>query len=1778
MYNLLPLKMEPLNRKRGAIKGKLTRLNGEIDRIEDNQDPEIFEEYLGIVDTAFDDFVLIKESITAAVDELEAGGTKTAAEIEALFADQEIALGEIESGFALIRAQLKLKIKTLRASENPLPPPINPNIPNNPDHSVSIKLPQMKLPSFSGKYEEYSSFKEKFIALVHNNKQVQTIQKFQLLLDCLSENVRKGFNHLEFVEANYTVVLDKLEKRYSNKKLTVDRHLSGLVGLKHMSKESSSELQRIIDETSIHVSALNSLGVETESWDVMIVYLVSIKLDPETRKKWEESVDKDILPEWSVMQSVLQKRCNSLASVETAVDFKKKPSSQKDIKDVKPVRSNVVSEDHSACIKCGESHSLADCREFVGLALNKKFEFAKSKRVCFNCLSQDHVSGSCKKDSLCTKCPKTISRKHSVLLHVGSKAEKSQDNKDKSESTKEDTEKPKQEESKEKVTVTLNCQLGERKSRQVVLMTALVYVFGRNDQPQLGRALLDSGSEASFMTAEFATKLKLPIEMCEKPVIGIQGAKSMSCGKTTAYVRSRQQDFGKTLPFLVVNQVTKKIPCQTFSTQNWNIPSFVSLADPEFNKAGPIDILIGAELFLELLKKGCMRIRDDLPYLQETVLGWVWSGTYTEPKDAEDSGYICNLVVEDELDGQLEKFWAIENPMIEGEKTLEEHLCEEKFKKEVTRNEDGHYEVSLMLNDKFPLIGDTREIAAARLRSLWKKFESDPELKQMYFEFIAEYLRLGHMREMENDSPGKYGAFYLPHHGVLKPENTSTRLRVVFNASQKSSTGVSLNDALMNGGMIQASLHTILLNHRLFRFAFGVDVVKMYRQFKLKPEYTGFLRILWQWMKNGPVKVLELLTVTYGLKDAAFVATRTLYQIALDFQKKYPLAAQVIIKSFYIDNGLYGSNSIEEATEMVKQLVALTREVHLELHKWCANEPGMLTGIPSEQQEAMSIDESEGECGIKTLGMLWYPKNDVYRFVVSLGPIETAVTKRIVLSELARIFDPLGLLNPVTVRIKIFLQKLWALKYDWDQELSDELSKNWMELRKDLLLAAELEVPRFINPRLSVRFELFGYCDASSEAYGTCIYVVCLFDDESSTSHLIYSKSRVAPVSPTTIPRLELEAALLLAEGVSFVVNSVEMKFESVRLFSDSKVALAWIHTDILKLHIYVANRVRNIKKFAKDFEWKYVPTKSNPADIVSRGMSAKKLKNSNLWWNGKIEDTTEKDPVEFDIEDVLGSEAYKREMKKSETEVSSLLATSNDNSNFSAFQRISSYPMLRRVMVYALRFIHNCRANGKASGTKRVGRITTEELSRADEKIVRLIQVDAFGEELKQLERNGTLPNNHALKSLNLFLLNGVIRVGGRISNSAYKLDKRHQMLLPKHHRFTEMLINALHLRHLHIGAQGLHALIRGRYWIVNGKNFIRQTLHKCIVCFKVNPKFLESFMGDLPNYRVEPAFPFQNTGVDYGGPIMIKMGGPRSKIMVKSWFSLFVCMTTKAVHLELVTSLSSASFKAALQRFISRRGRPKNMYSDNGTNFIGCRRELQELQELFNKENQSQIADYCLERGINWSTIPPRASHFGGQWEAGVKSVKYHFKRIAGNANLTYEEMLTLLIEIEGILNSRPLYALSNDPNDYNPITPAHFLIGRAIVGLPELDFSETADNRLTRYERITKLRQHFWKRFTQEYVTSLQQRAKWFKGKPEVKIGQLVLLKDENLPSYKWRLGRISKTYPGKDQVVRVVAVKLPEGQEMKRDTKKISILPLETEVYELSGAVVPPGGVC
>lgn len=460
---------------------------------------------------------------------------------------------------------------------------------------------------------------------------------------------------------------------------------------------------------------------------------------------------------------------------------------------------------------------------------------------------------------------------------------------------------------------------------------------------------------------------------------------------------------------------------------------------------------------------------------------------------------------------------------------------------------------------------------------------------------------------------------------------------------------------------------------------------------------------------------------------------------------------------------------------------------------------------------------------------------------------------------------------------------------------------------------------------------------------------------------------------------------------------------------------------------------------------------------------------------------------------------------------------------------------------------------------TKTIGRLSLTEIQNANNTLIKLVQTETFSEEKRRLLHGKSVSHSSKLIALHPFLdENNIIRVGGRLSLSNLSYDKKYPIVLPNKHPYTELLVKYTHIKQLHAGPTLTLSTIRQNYWILQGMRTVKGIIHKCMTCFRSKPVSMEQLMGNLPSYRIDPSPVFHSVGIDFAGPYLVKEGKLKNRKLVKTYFCIFVCMVTKAVHIEPVSDLTAESFLNTLKRFVSRRGLCKDVYSDNATNFISANNKLIQLKSMIMNES---FQSYILDNQIVWHTIPARSPHMGGLWEAAIKSAKNHLQKIAKNVHFTYEHFFTLLTQIEGILNSRPLTPLTADLTETDVLTPGHFLIGRSMSSLPQEDVLNIPPNRLNVYQHLQQMLQHFWKRWSKDYLQTLQQRNKWrFAKDLENLLNSLVLLKDDHSHPCQWKIGRIIEVHPGSDNVIRVVTVKTNNGV-VKRAINKVCLLPID-----------------
>ncbi|XP_043480294.1 uncharacterized protein LOC122509993 [Leptopilina heterotoma] len=720
--------------------------------------------------------------------------------------------------------------------------------------------------------------------------------------------------------------------------------------------------------------------------------------------------------------------------------------------------------------------------------------------------------------------------------------------------------------------------------------------------------------------------------------------------------------------------------------------------------------------------------------------------------------------------------------------------------------------------------------------------------------------------------------------------------------------------------------------------------------------------------------------------------------------------------------------------------------------------------------EHMSLDPSNV---VKTLGLRWNPTSDEFLYIVNLENTNEIATKISVLSKCAKLYDPLGILGPVIVVGKLLIQQLWKLNLEWDEPLPKDLQIIWKEYVDQLSYLNDIRFKRCITVENFTDIQVHGFCDASEKAYGACLYLRSTNDNDDTQVSLICSQSRVAPLKSTSLPRLELCSALLLAEIYETTMKCLKIQISETFFWSDSMIALSWINTSPHLLEAFLANRVSKIQTLTKAENWRHVPTESNPSDMLSRGLSPREFIHNRDWKNG---------PSWLQLNDKNWPQ---RDIQVNEIsglrKVKAVFSFKLTQGKVDMLTKYSSWQKTVRIVAYCLRFISN--AKNKVENSQLKTNLSENEINSAKSQIIKLIQAESFSSEKRSLSKNQQISKDSKLIFLNPFLDQGVLKVGGRLNLADLPESKKHPIVLPKDHHITKLIIKNEHMKRLHAGVNSTLCGVRETYWPIDG-------------------------------------------------------------------LAVFVCFATKAVHLELASDLTTEAFLACLKRFFARRGISQSIHSDNATNFVGTNNEIKELFKTINTVIiDERTKEYLSNKSVSWHFIPPRAPHFGGLWEAAVKSFKFHFVRVTENSLLTYEQLHTYVTEIESILNSRPLTPLLTDPNDLNLLTPAHFLLGGSLTSLPQEDLRNIPEHRLNCWQLAQKMRHHFWDRWHKEYLNELICRSKWQSATEQSAIqpGILILSKEDDLPPMKWPLGRVVMIHRGSDGIVRAVTIKTKSGHD-------------------------------
>ncbi|XP_058449311.1 uncharacterized protein LOC131429278 [Malaya genurostris] len=879
-----------------------------------------------------------------------------------------------------------------------------------------------------------------------------------------------------------------------------------------MKKESADELLVLVDKFEQHISVLRRLGETTDAWSSLLIYQLSIRLDSRTLREWESYCARldsdnvaailggtadplfddcdDEIPQYVSMVNFLQNYARVLQSVGpiTVTGRDRDMKLRQPVKFGAHISYSSGKQNHQStrkCEKCNQDHLLYQCPEFQKMPDQQRLEFVRSKKLCLNCLRNvDHFAKTCPWKT-CNRCP----RKHHTLLHGAQFTQQTHSATQQNEpaplvahqstvinasqrlpaalqqplSAQSQLFQPpitmKTSLSTQTVGVpehfqyaTVACDKNDQ-SNTIILPTALVQIEDFHGRKVVARCLLDSGSQSHFITTSLCKKLNLPCSRISSPILvcGIGQTSTKPTHYTTAKISSRVSPYIVEPRLLILPHLAITLPASTINIRDWNVPEQVQLADPTFHVSHQIDLILGAEYFFNTLRYGRIQLGEYLPVLQNSALGWIVSGAcviqdhdHTDPRSCFSSNTI-------RLEELVQRFWELETVRDSKCWSTIDRICEEHFTVNTSRTTEGRYVVKLPKREELiPLLDDNKYQATRRFLSLERSLQQDPQKKAMYKNFIDQYISLGHMREVTIEELNDRPQFILPHHGVLKLDSNTTKLRTVFDASCKSRAGLSLNDILLPGPTIQDTLVSHVLRFRTYKFVVSADIEKMFRQVLVHPSDQPLQRIFWRDDPQQHLKMYQLQTVTYGLNNSPFLATRVLLQLAKDEESNFPQAAHIAKTDFYVDNLLTGSNDIFDLQKICQQMIGLLNAGGFPLRQWSSNSQSVLDVIPENLRETRTLLELDRDSSITALGLRWEPAADTLSFKSPKWKPNQPLTKRTVLSQMSSLFDPLGLVGPTVVRAKIVMQTLWKHHLDWDTPLPAKYQEEWSKYQQEI--------------------------------------------------------------------------------------------------------------------------------------------------------------------------------------------------------------------------------------------------------------------------------------------------------------------------------------------------------------------------------------------------------------------------------------------------------------------------------------------------------------------------------------------------------------------------------------------------------------------------------------------------------------------------------------------------------------------------------------------------------
>lgn len=1581
------------------------------------------------------------------------------------------------------------------------------------ESACSFKLEKPKMTKFSGDVREYAIFRSDFKHAIESKYSKR--DAITLLRTCL-EN--KPLELIKGIGSDYDSAWEYLDAIYGDPRHVSDTVTQDIVKFKALQNGDDSRFCDLVHLVKRSFNMLKEVGVPSDMDNSHMLSVIEQKMCVDDRKVWARELERDKKP--ATLQALLTWMTTEMKSrMRATAPLRSSSINQRTIhvametSNTSSIHRDVIVDNKTRhkCWYCKSSdHWLDQCSSFTKLKVEERLKAAKENHACFSCLKQagrDHRAANCRRRKKCTKSEngQECSKYHHALLHQASYP---------------------------------SVGVASVNDNGPVLPVVTADIVGNNGLRKNGNVLLDTGAQVSLIRNETATMLGLTGKDTIISITKVGGEEEVFPTKVYKVPISAVGN-GKLFSVKAIG-----IPEISDSVKPLDLKVIIKQLGLERESVrrgkGSIDLLIGVDH--AQFHAGETKRQGEI-VARKSPLGWVIFGGVT--KETKETQF-CHAVFSSNVNPvDLTEFWKTETMGVNAklcnctpDKLSEAERKEAKVIEDSCILRNNQWTISYPWKRDPTALPNNKNLAMRRLESTERRLKRNPEHANAYCKQMEEMQELKFARKLTNEEVKSYKGpvHYIPHHAVVRPENKSTPVRIVFNSSS-SYQGHVLNDYWMKGPDLLNNLFGVVLRFREREVALVGDISKMYHRIGIPEEDQHVHRYLWRNLETEREPDVYVKTVlTFGDKPAPAMAQIALRKTAEGSSSDFPEAADILLNDVYMDDICHSTATEEDAQRLSKELDVVLAKGGFSVKGWMSNKR-LKNDQDERERKSMFLSEQE-----KVLGINWDCKTDQLSLKTRSDLIEaletnqdTKLTKRIVLSTIAQIYDPLGFVAAFTINAKILMQDLWKLGVGWDEELPKASKDEWLSYLREMKELEHVSFPRCLVPSGAADApQLFIFSDASNKAFGACAYVRKANGDGTYEVRFIAAKSRVAPLKQLTIPRLELQAAVLSSRLAKAILDESRIKFQDVVFFTDSAIVLSWIRSCSRNFKPFVSARVGEIQSQSEPCQWRHIPGETNVADDLSRGIHAQDL--TGRWSSGpKFLQLPEEDwPRSVNVEvDV-------KEDDKERLKTRAVLAVSAEKQeDVIKPENFSSWRRLIRVTARIKRLASKMRLR-KVGVTPQVGPLMTDELKAAE-----LFWIKKAQASLHARHSKGEFNTLSPIKDEQ-----GILRVGGRVDKAILSYDMKHPILLPHKHPISRLIVEHTH-RIGHRGVAETTAKLRRKYWILKANSISKDVKHKCVTCKKMDHKATAQLMADLPSIRLAPHTPpFYYTACDYFGPINVRI--TRNK-RAKHYGVIFTCLNTRAVHMELAVDCSAMEFKQVLRRFFSLRGYPALMLSDNGTQMVGAEREMREALAAVDEDD---LKNFCHEKGIQWKFITPAAPHQNGCAEAMVKTCKRALKKAIGEQVLTPLELYTCLAEVGNLVNQRPIGRVPTDPDDGSYLCPNDILLGRSSTNVPQGPFKETR-NPQKRVEFVQQIVNSFWKQWKRDVFPALIPRKQWCHEKRNICTDDIVVVYDENSIRGKWCVGRVTDVYPGDDGRVRNVQVKTATGT-YRRPVSKVAVI--------------------